>query len=198
MNTLIKKIMTIMIIIFISLFLLFTIFFLAAYSVEPWKKVDFSSLGMEDFRLSYNIENFNRLEQKYSSYAKNDTFIYVSSRAHDDTFYGGSSPYCLYICFWSYKDINICIDKIRILNEDLAYYDENVKFEDSINLKKNQLTGNNDNYGIISYSTPYLFDLDNYKDDIKMQVFIRMDNDEYVLDFILNRIERKGLLQAKI
>ena len=171
----------------------------SAYSFKPWKTVVFSVLQTENNSFSYNLNSFNDIKQKNPELYKNDTCIIVKSRAKNETLYEGSSPFCFNIRFWAYTEKDIEISKIQIFNEDLEYYDTNVDYFEKINLKKeNEFENNGDNYGIIVYSTEYIFDLDSYENNIKMRIVFRIDNENYDCLFTLKRIERKGLLRARI
>lgn len=196
MKNKIKSILKFLVISLLILVITFLFFFFIAYSVEPWKKIDFSVLQKEDIYLPDNLNTFKELKQKYPELYKNDTYILIQSRAKNDTFYGGSSPYSFFVRFWSYTEKDIEIKKIQLLNEDLEYDDNNVNYSEKLTPKKNEK--DEYTYEIIAYSTEYIFDLDNYQNDIKMRVVFQIDHEEYDCLFTLKRIERKGILQARL
>ena len=200
MNNILKSVLKIVVISLLILLITFLFFFFfIAYSVEPWKKIEFSVLQKEDSYLSYNLNTFNALKQKYPELYKNDTCIIITSRAENDTVYEGSSPYSFFIRLWSYEEKDIEITKMQILNEDLKYENNNVNYSEKLAPKINKLNESDaNNYEIIAYSTEYIFDLDDYQNDIKMRVVFKIDDDDFDSLFSLKRIERKGILRANI
>ena len=199
MNKLLKLIGKVMIFSVSLILVLFFLLFFIAYSVEPWKTLCFSNLIKEDNSFSHDLIIFEEMKHKYPDFYKNETFISISSRAHDESMYTGSSPYCFFIRFWSYKEKEIEIKKIQILNEDLKYLDNNVSFCKKILPKKNVKNESaiNESYDIVAYSTGYIFNLDNYYKDIQLKVSFRIDNENYDYVFTLKRIEKKGFFQAR-
>lgn len=184
----------------IIILILFMLLFFIAYSVEPWKTFCFSNLTKEDNFYSHNLASFEEMKQKYPDFYKNETFISIRSRAHDESLYTGSSPYCFFIRFWSYKEKEIEIKRIQILNEDFNYLDNNVSFSKKILPKKNVRNESsiNETYDIVAYSTGYIFDLDNYYKDIQLKVSFSINNNDYDYVFTLKRIEKKGFFKVRI
>ena len=76
---------------------------------------------------------------------------------------------------------------------------ENINFQSQIKHSK-VLNGKNfeettSEWALGIYSTPYEFNLDNYKNDIHIKLLATINNKDIEVTFILKRYERKGIVQ---
>ena len=193
---------------FLKLFLFITIFSLSTLvlfiklargSVEPWHTVCFSSIPTKD-SINGDTEQIKKVSEKYPQYFIQNTFINVRTEATNQTVYDGENPYRFTFRFWTLDgEKSFCIKSIQILNEDLNHSFENINFQSQIKHSK-VLNGKNfeettSEWALGIYSTPYEFNLDNYKNDIHIKLLATINNKDIEVTFILKRYERKGIVQ---
>lgn len=185
-------------IIFFVLLFSFLSIMCCCYPIEPWKTIHFSTLTAKEQIDFSKTEQFKYYSEKYPEYLKNNTFIYVCSHASDETVFSGKEPYKFTFRFWTFDDNKqLKIKTIKVLNEDLNFEDNNINFETII--KKRQVTNSNNTdvhlskYSLEVYSTPYIFNLQDYKKDIKIQMSFSLDEEDFNLTFTLKRFERKKM-----
>ena len=187
---------------FITIFSLSTLLLfikLARGSIEPWHTVCFSSIPTKD-SINGDTEQIKKISEKYPQYFIQNTFITVRTEATNQTVYDGENPYRFIFRFWTLDgEKSFCIKSIQILNEDLNHSFENINFESQIKHSK-VLNGKNFEettfeWALGIYSTPYEFNLDNYKNDIHIKLLATINNKDIEVTFILKRYERKGIVQ---
>lgn len=187
---------------FITIFSLSTLVLfikLARCSVEPWHTVCFSSISTKDF-INGDTEQIKKISEKYPQYFIQNTFINVRTEATNQTVYDGKNPYRFTFRFWTLDgEKSFCIKSIQILNEDLNHSFENINFQNQIKHSK-VLNGKNfeettSEWALGIYSTPYEFNLDNYKNDIHIKLLAIINNKDIEVTFILKRYEKKGIVQ---
>lgn len=187
------------IIILLLLFFLLLFIKLARGSIEPWHTVCFSSIPTKD-SINGDTEQIKKISEKYPQYFIQNTFINVRTEATNQTVYDGENPYRFTFRFWTLDgEKSFCIKSIQILNEDLNHSFENINFQSLIKHSK-VLNGKNFEettsvWALGIYSTPYEFNLDNYKNDIHIKLLATINNKDIEDTFILKRYERKGIVQ---
>lgn len=187
------------IIILLLLFFLLLFIKLARGSIEPWHTVCFSSIPTKD-SINGDTEQIKKISEKYPQYFIQNTFINVRTEATNQTVYDGENPYRFTFRFWTLDgEKSFCIKSIQILNEDLNHSFENINFQSLIKHSK-VLNGKNFEettsvWALGIYSTPYEFNLDNYKNDIHIKLLATINNNDIEDTFILKRYERKGIVQ---
>ena len=184
---------------FFSLSTLILFIKLARGSIEPWHTVCFSSIPTKD-SINGDTGQIKKISEKYPQYFIQNTFINVRTEATNQTVYDGENPYRFTFRFWTLDgEKSFCIKSIQILNEDLNHSFENINFQSQIKYSK-VLNGKNfeettSEWALGIYSTPYEFNLDNYKNDIHIKLLAIINNKDIELTFILKRYERKGIVQ---
>ena len=187
------------IIILLLLFFLLLFIKLARGSIEPWHTVCFSSISTKD-SINGDTELIKKISEKYPQYFIQNTIITVRTEATNQTVYDGENPYRFTFRFWTLDgEKSFCIKSIQILNEDLNHSFENINFQSQIKHSK-VLNGKNfeettSEWALGIYSTPYEFNLDNYKNDIHIKLLATINNKDIEVTFILKKYERKGFFQ---
>ena len=158
-----------------------------------------SSISTKDSINGYT-EQIKKVSEKYPQYFIQNTFITVRTEATNQTVYDGENPYRFTFRFWTLDgEKSFCIKSIQILNEDLNHSFENINFQSQIKHSK-VLNGKNfeettSEWALGIYSTPYEFNLDNYKNDIHIKLLATINNKDIEVTFILKKYERKGFVQ---
>lgn len=184
---------------FFSLSTLLQFIKLARGLIEPWHTVCFSSIPTKD-SINGDTEQIKKVSEKYPQYFLQNTFITVRTEATNQTVYDGENPHRFTFRFLTLDgEKSFCIKSIQILNEDLKNSFENINFQSQIKHSK-VLNGKNfekttSEWTLGIYSTPYEFNLDNYKNDIHIKLLAIINNKDIELTFILKRYERKGIVQ---
>ena len=187
------------IIILLLLFFLLLFIKLARGSIEPWHTVCFSSISTKD-SINGDTELIKKISEKYPQYFIQNTIITVRTEATNQTVYDGENPYRFTFRFCTLDgEKSFCIKSIQILNEDLNHSFENINFQSQIKHSK-VLNGKNfeettSEWALGIYSTPYEFNLDNYKNDIHIKLLATINNKDIEVTFILKKYERKGFFQ---
>lgn len=173
------------------LILIILIILLPRCSLKPWSMVRFSSILPED----YNNMDIDALIKKYPYYYKQNTFIYILSHATNEYMYKGEDPYCLTIVFSSNDDEKtISIKSLQIINDDINYLDNSINYQNHLFKEKTENSELSESISA-TFSTPYIFNLQKYMNNIEVKLIAVIDNEEIESSFILSRNETKGLFQ---
>lgn len=196
--------------VFKSFFFIFIIVLLVIFlvncrtflSLKPWRTIEYSSINFENH--SFNYKQFVELSSQNPERVLDNVYLYITTHATNETLYDGVDPYCITFCFWTYDGTkDILINDIEMLNTDLPRQDK-YDFENTISLSTeyheavNTMTMemSTSEYSIGSYSTPYVFNLQNYEEDsINTRIRYTIDSRENDIVISLKRYERKGLFQ---
>lgn len=173
-------------------------------SFQPWRVVKYSSIDFESHM--FNYEQFVELSNSNPDRTLDKVYLYITTHATDEALYEGVDPYCMTFCFWTYDGVKeIQIDSIEILNPDLNgqsddYFEGKTSLITEYHQTVNSMTMevSVSEYTIGTYSTPYVFNLKNYKResiDVRIMYTIGSKKNEIVVP--LKRYEEKGLFQYR-
>ena len=173
----------------------------AAGTIEPWKKVQYSSIDFNDSNFSSQIE---REKELHPENCIGNIYVYAVTHATNEAVYSGENPYCVAIVFCNpYEEFDLKLKgmSVTIGTEKIDNCLETLL---PIEIKAKRAKVKKSDTGEISETkeatcsvlTPYVIDLyDTKTKEIKVSIYVETENEEKNLNLILKRKEQKGLIK---
>ncbi len=171
----------------------------ASGTIEPWKKIQYSSIDFDNGDIT---EQIRREMKEHPENCIGDLYVYAITHATNEAMYSGENPYCITFVFWSLKEeVELRIEKISVNIDKNQNPFENftpVDLKTKRNKVKNPVTGeiSESTETACSFSTPYVYNLSDSKDkEINVSISVEAGKGKKDLNLILRRNEKKGLFK---